>query len=290
VDPSVFRMVRLLRIMRVLRIVRLVSAFDALFMIIRSVQHCMGSLVWSFVVLLGIQIAIGMVLSQVLTLYIQDESQDLKNRLEVFHYFGTFTQSMITMFEITLANWVPCCRTLNRAVSEWFSLFFILYRCMFCFGIVKILTAVFITTTNRAVATDDECALRRQDMEFNALSAKLADLFHEIDTNKDGAINRHEIAALREDPLIKKWARSLEIPIHQLDDVFEIIDTDADGAISLDEFLTFTQLVRIGSSKLDSMRVILMLKSLCQKLDRLLPVRNAGGSLTSTPTQCLPEM
>ena len=33
-------------------------------------------------------------------------------RQKVFLYFGSFTRSMVTLFEITLGNWVPVCRTL----------------------------------------------------------------------------------------------------------------------------------------------------------------------------------
>ena len=50
--------------------------------------------------------------------------EDLKDKFElVYTYFGTFSRSLLTMFEITLANWPPVCRALTENVTEpWFGL------------------------------------------------------------------------------------------------------------------------------------------------------------------------
>ena len=44
------------------------------------------------------------------------------------HFGGTFTRTFLSMFEIMFANWSPPCRVLVEHVSEWFSIFFLLYR------------------------------------------------------------------------------------------------------------------------------------------------------------------
>lgn len=50
--------------------------------------------------------------------------EDLKDKFElVYTYFGTFSRSLLTMFEITLANWPPVCRALTENVTApWFGL------------------------------------------------------------------------------------------------------------------------------------------------------------------------
>lgn len=48
---------------------------------------------------------------------------------QVFLYYGTFSRTTLSMFEILFANWAPACRVLVENVSEWFSLFFLAYRC-----------------------------------------------------------------------------------------------------------------------------------------------------------------
>eukprot|EP00971_Amphidinium_carterae_P105934 2098200-Amphidinium_carterae.1 len=83
----------------------------------------------------------GMLLFQLIRGYFDAETasqEELEVKKEVFSYFGTFYRTIITMFEITLANWAPSCRLLIDNVSEWYGLFYILYRCMFCFAVVKV--------------------------------------------------------------------------------------------------------------------------------------------------------
>ena len=47
---------------------------------------------------------------------------------DVFRYYGTFSRTFLTMFEILFANWGPPCRVLVENFSEWFSVFFLTYR------------------------------------------------------------------------------------------------------------------------------------------------------------------
>ncbi len=60
-------LVRLSRMLRALKIIKVVRAFDSLYLLIRSIQASVGALIWSFVLLIFIQIASGMVLAQLLS-------------------------------------------------------------------------------------------------------------------------------------------------------------------------------------------------------------------------------
>ena len=79
---------------------------------------------------------------------------------DVYKYYGTFSRSMMSMFEITVGNWVPICRSLFENVGEplgWFSLCSII---VVNFAVVKIITGVFLATTfkvaSEGVITLDE--------------------------------------------------------------------------------------------------------------------------------------
>ena len=63
----------------------------------------------------------------VYTLSHEPHSVQLAAEDEVFRYYGTFTRTLLTMFEILFANWGPPCRVLIENFSEWFSVFFLLY-------------------------------------------------------------------------------------------------------------------------------------------------------------------
>ncbi|CAK9069020.1 unnamed protein product [Durusdinium trenchii] len=58
-------------------------------------------------------------------------------RRQIYRYYGTFTYTILTMFEVIFANWPIPCRLLVDYVDEWFSLYFIIYRC-----VVGVLSAI----------------------------------------------------------------------------------------------------------------------------------------------------
>ena len=115
-------------------------------------------LFWSFCLLTFVQCVAGLIVSTLCRDFFEDESYDVSLREAVFRYYGTFTRTFLTMFEILFANWGPACRVLVEDFSdpaqsalrccssglyafddhvrdscvtnsgEWFSIFFLLYR------------------------------------------------------------------------------------------------------------------------------------------------------------------
>ena len=129
---------------------RLASALDSLLLIVRCISACMSILGWSLVVLVLIQCMAGMCVSQLVSFYLNDDSKDVADRQVIFDYYGTATRSIITMFEVTLANWGPPCRALVNLVGEPFGYFLLTYRCVCGFAVLNVISAVFIQQTMKA--------------------------------------------------------------------------------------------------------------------------------------------
>merc|ERR1712232_362457 len=163
--------------MRAMKIVRVIRAFDSLYLLIKSIQASIGALVWSFVLLFFFQISCGMVLSQLLYEQMKNPDMPVEDKRLIFERFGTFIRSMLTTYEITFANWYPACRLLTEKVNESYAIFFILYRCCFCFAMVRVIAAVFIAETNRVVAADDQIAMTKKEKDKHIFFEKLKVLF-----------------------------------------------------------------------------------------------------------------
>ena len=56
--------------------------------------------------------------------------------------FGTFTKTVVTMFELTTVNWAPVCRLLMTNIGEAWGYAIVFYRCFFCFAVVNVIGAV----------------------------------------------------------------------------------------------------------------------------------------------------
>eukprot|EP00747_Dinoflagellata_sp_TGD_P218919 gnl/TRDRNA2_/TRDRNA2_91106_c0_seq1.p1 gnl/TRDRNA2_/TRDRNA2_91106_c0~~gnl/TRDRNA2_/TRDRNA2_91106_c0_seq1.p1 ORF type:complete len:353 (+),score=68.20 gnl/TRDRNA2_/TRDRNA2_91106_c0_seq1:155-1060(+) len=268
---------------RILKIFRSMNAFDSMFLLTRSIQASVGALFWSFTLLFFVQVVIGLFISQVLRSYMESTS-DPDLQAKVFMYFGTFTRTMITMFEITLANWVPSCRLLMDNVSEWFGLFYLTYRGMFCFAVLKVISAVFITETHRVATGDDEIAIRAKQRAKGEYLRKLRDVFQELDDSGDGILVWEEFEQLLSDDLLTSWLSTLEIAPADLKKLWTLID-DGHGRVAREEFLASVPRIRGQAREIDVAEVLLMSSRIEQKLEVLMCERCSQVPQTVHPAK-----
>eukprot|EP00747_Dinoflagellata_sp_TGD_P113858 gnl/TRDRNA2_/TRDRNA2_171808_c7_seq6.p1 gnl/TRDRNA2_/TRDRNA2_171808_c7~~gnl/TRDRNA2_/TRDRNA2_171808_c7_seq6.p1 ORF type:complete len:263 (-),score=78.47 gnl/TRDRNA2_/TRDRNA2_171808_c7_seq6:96-884(-) len=211
----------------------------------------------------------AILLCQMLREFVVDESQDLKVRQDVFALFGTYTNALLTMFEITLGNWVVACRVLYTGVSQWYGGFIVVYRCCLMFAVLKVITAVFIAETVRCAASDDEVAFMKKRKEKQMYCKKMHTIFKELDTSGDGALSRAEFEPMISDEAVQTLLQTLEIDTHDLETLFKILD-DGDGVIDLDEFIDGVNRMKGQAKSIDVVSLLKNHHKIAAKLDRLL--------------------
>merc|ERR1719163_1999653 len=113
-------MLRLAKLMKVLRIVRVMRFFSKLRVLVVSIVASVGALGWSIVLLTIVQVIASIGLTQLLGEFVADEDNDKEIRRQVFHYFGRWTHSMLTLFQMTIApgGWVEPGRLVIYEVSR----------------------------------------------------------------------------------------------------------------------------------------------------------------------------
>eukprot|EP00747_Dinoflagellata_sp_TGD_P053451 gnl/TRDRNA2_/TRDRNA2_148461_c0_seq1.p1 gnl/TRDRNA2_/TRDRNA2_148461_c0~~gnl/TRDRNA2_/TRDRNA2_148461_c0_seq1.p1 ORF type:complete len:611 (+),score=120.74 gnl/TRDRNA2_/TRDRNA2_148461_c0_seq1:30-1862(+) len=235
-NPTMLRLLRLARMARVFKVVKLLKMFDSLLLLMRSLEASFMALVWSITLLVFVQVIAGMFLQQIVRAYIDDASVDMQVRRKMFKYFGTFTQTMLTMFEITLANWVNVCRFVTEEAGEGYALFFIVYRCMFIFAAIRVINAIFIQETMRVALSDEQIAIVKKQRQKEDHVKKLHAVFKELDDDGDGHIAWHEFEILLHDDILKTWVSTLDVDVHDFLLLFKVLD-NGDGLIDIDEFI-----------------------------------------------------
>merc|ERR1719272_2928182 len=128
-----------------------------------------------------------------------DLSLPIEVRLELFDHFGTFTKTMVTMFEITTVNWVPTCRLVMSHIGEGIAYIIIFYRCLFCFAVVNVIRAVFMAETARVASADDEVAMLKRDRAAEFMQMKMKAVFADLDQTGDGLVTWDEFSASLQD-------------------------------------------------------------------------------------------
>lgn len=271
VNTTLLRLLRLMRLLRLLRLVRLIKTFDSLYLMTTALKGSALILTWACVLLLVLQVLIALLLNQVLyDSYLDEESVDINDRLDVYEYFGTFTRSMLSMFEITLGNWPPVCRRLSEKVSEWFMLLCILHKLVIGFAVVGVINGVFIQETFKVASSDNQIMMRQKERSSNLHEMKMRQLFLEADNDGDGFVSAEEWRELVSHPAVQLWLGSMDLDAADADGLYKLIhDLDQDGDLTMDELIRGVARLKGAARSYDLQMLLRQVSALTDSVDNL---------------------
>ncbi|CAE7570252.1 SCN11A [Symbiodinium natans] len=250
-DTSLLRLLRLARLLRLVKLARTVQGFDALAVMTTSLYGSVHALIWVAALLILVQMTFALLLSQVLLFYVEDPRFDIKDRQDVFEYFGNFTRSMLSMFEITLGNWPPIARLLQEKVSSWFVVFSLLHKIVFGFACVAVINGVFMQETFKVAQQDDQIMLRTVETKKMAHRKKMQMFFQHANDDDDKVLSPEEWREVLAEDKVKHWFAAQGLAISDPDLLWDILDTSGDRELDLEELIQGTARLQGPAKSLD---------------------------------------
>lgn len=284
IDSSVIRIFRLARLLRLLRLARKAQGFESLYLMTTAMRGSGSILLWAVVMLGAIQVFCALALNQVITMsYFEkdtsrmsaDELADyVEHRAVLFTYFGTFSRSLLSCFEMTVGNWVPIARHLVEKVSEWFMIVSLAHKMMIGYAMVGIINGVFIQETFKVAATDDQLMLQRKATASKNHRKKMERLFRATGV-PDESITKKQFKKMVKEPIVSQWLSAMEFDVRDADSVFSLVDTSGDGEVSLDELGKGIAKLKGPARSLDLALVASKQAAMEAKLAQLIPQRSS---------------
>lgn len=235
--PSQLRLIRLVRLLRMLRILRTLQGFDSLFLMTTAIKASVQALGWSMVLLFLFMVMTSMFMTQMLAeMFFLNDDVGLEERLSVYRYFGTFTMSFLTMFELSVANWIPVSRTLCEDVSEWMILFVVPHKLVMGFAVVMVITGVFLRETFNVAETDDTIMRNRKERDNRYHQRSIQRVWQAADRDNNQAVDLGEFTRLLRKPKVAGWLATMGIGVDDVQTLFQLID-DGDGLLTSSEFV-----------------------------------------------------
>lgn len=251
VDGSLLRLVRLARLLRLLRLARAVQGFDSLVVMTTALQGSMSALFWVAILLLVVQMMFALFLNQILISYVEDESLDITARRRIFEYFGTFSRAMLTMFELTLGNWVPVARLLQEQVSGFMVIFSIAHKVSLGFACVGVVNGVFMQETFKVAQSDDSMLMRTAENRRKMHVKKMTEFLQYADNCGDGKISDSEWAECLKNQHVHHWFSGQGLGLSEADRLFKHLESDGDGKLSPEELVTGVSRLQGPAKSLD---------------------------------------
>eukprot|EP00929_Paragymnodinium_shiwhaense_P110641 TRINITY_DN7781_c0_g5_i1.p1 TRINITY_DN7781_c0_g5~~TRINITY_DN7781_c0_g5_i1.p1 ORF type:complete len:635 (-),score=111.69 TRINITY_DN7781_c0_g5_i1:206-2110(-) len=287
--PLVLRLARMGRLLRLLRFAKTFQVFDVLHLLIRSLSACLSALMWSAMFVLLVMMGTAIMMVYMLEEEFQNESIPVEERMKLYKYFGTFTNSMFSMYELTMANWAPIARTVVSNVSEWYIIFFMVYRTTVGFAILKVVTAIFNAETFRVTQMDDDIMLLHKERQIATHTRRMQQLLLEGDDAGDGYLSFGEFQRLMEDKKVQKWLLAQDIELRDIELAFRILDKAGDGRISAEELVRGLAHLKGAARSTDMVgivhafsRVELVMDRICEVLHIEAPTAVLQNSVAKT--------
>lgn len=188
------------------------------------------------------QITIGFALNQLLETTVQDGINLAGNTLteaqrhKVFEYFGTTSRALLSMFELTLGNWVVIARILQENVSEYLTLFSIAFKLMIGFAVIGVVNGVFMQETFKCASSDDRIMLQQKQRDIKKHTRKMESFLYFADSSGDGVVDKEEFKGILENDEVKAWLAAQELSVGDASNLFSLLD-DGDGELSAEELV-----------------------------------------------------
>jgi len=235
INPMMLRLARVFRMVRLLRLVRWIEAFSVLHLIIKAIRSSLSTLMWALILILLLITIVAMVVGSMISEYLRNPDEDLDERVLIYKRWGTFTRATVTMFEVTLANWGPPCWELINYVSEFWGIFFIVYKCCVGFACVQVILSVFIQQTFKIAALDEEIMIADKKTQGKAYLKNLGHLFDTLDEHGEGIVSKQVFEHMLQNKLTQTWFAAIGVDVADKE-FFELMDTGK-GYIDKSDFI-----------------------------------------------------
>jgi len=217
-----------------LKLFRFLQFADSLRVLLKSIQSCLPVLFWSSMVLFMVLAVFGELFHILLMQFFVDEHRPVKARRQVFLAFGTFNRYIFTMYELTLANWIPVCHLLVNNVSTTAGYVALVFKIVVGFAIVRVVVGVFMFETFQTAATDDELMIHQTSKIQHQHALKMARFMREADENGDGSLDASEFLEYLRSDGVRTWLSAQGLNEEDDELLFDLLD-DGDGSLSPSE-------------------------------------------------------
>jgi len=245
------------------KLVKSSEAFDSLRLLTRSVYSCIPIFIWSTILLFMVQAVVGMCLTSAFFAYMEDTSYSMTTRTQLFVYFGSFSRSIFTMFELCLGNWVPVGRFLMDDISEWLCLFILAHKLVVGFAVIRIISGVFLHETFKSAATDDDLMLMQKKRLILKHTKMMQRFMEKADMSGDGALSKEEFRRILKSDDVRAWFAAQEIDAGDADLLFFLLDT-GDEKLTPDELVVGVTRLKGAAKSIDLYGLMHMVAVLLQ--------------------------
>jgi len=156
-----------------------------------------------------------------------------------------------------------------KVLPALYRILFLVYLTLTIFGVLNIVTGVFVDTAMQANQHCRQVVIREELTAKKRLLNELRDLFGEMDENSDGVVTQEEFDAQLQNEQVVAYFRSLNLDITDTKTLFRLMDTNNSAKINIMEFLSGCYELQGEARSLDAKIMRMQLQRLMQTSEQI---------------------
>merc|ERR1740122_183144 len=297
---------------RVLKLLQLLfdhfesRSFTFIRLLFKSVMHSLTIVLCSLFIILLMVYSFSMTLEQGVLQFLKGEAAGLvpsDNLIELGEVYGSLTINLVSLFMAVTGgyDWADVMAPLGP-LPWWYTVVFLCFVSFLIFGVLNVVTAIFVENAYKLAQTDKKEMVREQIRQQSAWVQQIRDIFGEADQDQSGTLSWDEFQSHIEHPVIKAYFASLDLDFTEARGLFALLDTTGCGQINIQAFVKGCHQLRgeaksidLATVRYESLRaeekIMKQLASLHEKIATLgadeadvLDFYTPGAEMESTPT------
>jgi len=233
---SWLRTFRILRLFNAARIVRSFEYVRELRLLASALSSGVSSLCWVLLTLFFALYICSVFVLHMINRHFEENTSTVDSTL--LQYYGSIGNCMLSLF-MAISGGAPW-ETLLQPLKEVSPLFvpaFVLFVMCIVYGLLNIVTAIFVESLNVLAQKDTE--MRTKDLERSKFSliGDLRDTLEASDESRSGFLSVEEMEEHLQNPEVTQKIKKVGMEIWEARGLFQLLDTDYLGRVSIEEFL-----------------------------------------------------
>jgi len=256
---------RSFRVVRAARILHTLKFVPALRLMVASITCSIGSLFWAGVMMVMILFVWAMGIQQLIQSTLESRGMhDQHPRL--MELYGTLPSTMLSLFmAISGGDWKKLAEPLEY-LSRFYTGLYVVFVSMTLFGMLNILTAVFVEATTKVSKVDSDLVIQDALEQEKDMIGQLKDLFIEADVDNNGCLSQEEFETKLEDSRFRAQMKLLDLNIFEAQGLFQLLDVEDTNEVEIDNIVYGLMCLKGSAKAVDMATMIYDNKRLLSKL------------------------
>mmetsp|Transcript_2044 Transcript_2044/g.7920 ORF Transcript_2044/g.7920 Transcript_2044/m.7920 type:complete len:321 (+) Transcript_2044:913-1875(+) len=186
-------------------------------------------------------------------------------------YYGSFGKACLTMFRGISGggDWSIFAMPLVQ-LSWWYGFLWVFYIGFMLYGVLNILTGIFVDTAMKAAEADCSIAVQEQMQKEEELRQIVRSVFWHLDEDSSGELTKNEFSNLLGNTRIVAHLRSIGIEAGKAEGLFDLLDEDKSGLLTIEEVVEGFVDIQGEAKAMDTLTLKQEMKKLHKSVEALL--------------------